>query len=107
MSITSEPMAVWKKRFNKRIYIFKSDAIKCVLRVFTNLSRTLLACRRSFSRTAFVPGSSQSSSALEQQVAKTQQVSLILSQYYLLNSYKLKTKINVKKFNTSYKQQLL
>ena len=53
------------------------NASKCVLRVFTNLSRTLLACRRSFSRSALVPGSSQSSSALEQQVSKTQQVSLV------------------------------
>lgn len=46
------------------------DATKCVLRVFTNLSRTLLAWRRSFSRTALVPGSSQSSSALEQRLFK-------------------------------------
>lgn len=39
-----------------------------LLRVFTNLSRTLLAWRRSFSRTALVLGSSQSSSALEQRL---------------------------------------
>lgn len=50
--------------------ILYQDATKCVLRVFTNLSRTLLAWRRSFSRTALVPGSSQSSSALEQQLFK-------------------------------------
>ena len=36
--------------------------------MFTNLSRTLLAWRRSFSRTALVLGSSQSSSALEQRL---------------------------------------
>jgi len=51
-------------------YDLYQDATKCVLRVFTNLSRTLLAWRRSFSRTALVPGSSQSSSALEQQLFK-------------------------------------
>lgn len=54
---------------NWRNYLYQ-DATKCVLRVFTNLSRTLLAWRRSFSRTALVPGSSQSSSALEQQLFK-------------------------------------
>lgn len=47
---------------------------ECVLRVFTNLSRTLLAWRRSFSRTALVLGSSQSSSALEQRLFKCNQL---------------------------------
>lgn len=75
-----------KRRIGGRSFFFYQNATKCILRVFTNLSRTLLACRRSFSRTALVPGSSQSSSALEQQVSKTQQVSLIWT-YDILNYY--------------------
>lgn len=49
---------------------FRILRCKTKVRVFTNLSRTLLAWRRSFSRTALVPGSSQSSSALEQRLFK-------------------------------------
>lgn len=54
----------------KEIVRIKMQRSTYTVRVFTNLSRTLLAWRRSFSRTALVPGSSQSSSALEQRLFK-------------------------------------
>jgi len=65
-------------------YDLYQDATKCVLRVFTNLSRTLLAWRRSFSRTALVPGSSQSSSALEQQLFKD--TSKLVREFYYVET---------------------
>lgn len=47
------------------IHILPSSFSASLISLIRILSRTLLAWRRSFSRTALVPGSSQSSSALE------------------------------------------